>query len=179
MPSKTIYVSDEDMPLYTEAQTLAGGNLSAAIVTALRQYVEVARAREEGFDEITVRVGRGHARKVRFSGVLLGEWGQQSGARVEVLRVYRTRAGRFAVHRDQSPEGTWRSGSADGSGTSGGWRSYLGYLGLGDQTWSFVQGEATLEVADTLEELRDKLPKEFFEQVASIGDDVVVEDLDI
>jgi EXLDI family protein len=177
MPSKTIYVSDEDMALYNEAQSLAGGNLSAAIVTALRQYVEVGRGRAEGFDEITVRVGRGHARKVRFSGTLLGEWGQQSGSRVEVLRVYRTRAGRFAVHRDQSPEGTWRSGAAEGS--SGGWRSYLGYLGLGDQTWSFVQGEATLEVADTLEDLRDKLPKEFFEQVSSIGDDFVVEELDI
>ena len=178
MPSKTIYVSDEDMPVYQQAQGLAGGNLSAAITAALRRYVEVGQAGQDGYQEVTVQIGCAARRKVRFSGFLLGEWGQSVGGRVEVLRVYRTRKGRFAVHRDRSPEGTWKAGSS-GDGSPGGWRSYLGYLGLGDQRWSFIQGDATLEIADSLAELRDKLPPEFYDMVASMGDESAVEDLDI
>ncbi|NUR96504.1 MAG: EXLDI protein, partial [Kribbellaceae bacterium] len=40
MPNKTIYVSDDDLPLYKRAQELAG-NLSSAISIALRKYVEL------------------------------------------------------------------------------------------------------------------------------------------
>ena len=74
MPNKTIYVSDADLPVYQRAQELAGDNLSAAISAALRRYVDVEEGRLEGFDEITVRVGPSPGRKVRFTGVLLGEW---------------------------------------------------------------------------------------------------------
>jgi len=73
VPNKTIYVSDGDMPLYRRAQELAGDNLSAAISAALRRYVDVEEGRREGFDEIIVRVGPGKGRKVRFTGILLGE----------------------------------------------------------------------------------------------------------
>ncbi|HZC25704.1 MAG TPA: EXLDI protein, partial [Actinopolymorphaceae bacterium] len=76
MPNKTIYVADDDMALYQRAQELVGGNLSAAITTALRRYIELEEGRQEGFDEITVKVGQGVGRKVRFSGVLIGEWGR-------------------------------------------------------------------------------------------------------
>ena len=76
MPNKTIYVSDGDLTLYQQAQELAGGNLSAAIAGALRRYVDVEEGRREGFDEIIVRVGPGAGRKVRFTGVLLGDVGR-------------------------------------------------------------------------------------------------------
>lgn len=49
MPNKTIYVSDDDLALYKRAQELAG-NLSQAISTALRRYVEMEEGRLEGFD---------------------------------------------------------------------------------------------------------------------------------
>ncbi|BCB75612.1 hypothetical protein Pflav_020220 [Phytohabitans flavus] len=83
MPNKTIYVSDDDMPLFRRAQELAGGNLSAAISTAVRRYVDIEEGRQEGYDEIIVRIGPGKGRKQRFSGVLLGEWGvpRASGSR--------------------------------------------------------------------------------------------------
>ena len=87
MPNKTIYVSDGDLPLYRRAQELAGDNLSAAISAALRRYVDVEEGRREGFDEIIVRVGPGKGRKVRFTGVLLGEWVNSSFSRVETFRV--------------------------------------------------------------------------------------------
>jgi hypothetical protein len=71
MPNKTIYVSDDDLPLFQRAQELAGGTLSAAIADALRRYVEVEEGRRQGYDDVVVRVGPGLGRKQRFSGLLL------------------------------------------------------------------------------------------------------------
>ena len=81
VPNKTIYVSDGDLAIYQRAQELAGGNLSSAIASALRRYVDIEEGRREGFNEITVRVGVGTGRKVRFSGVLLGELGTSTSSR--------------------------------------------------------------------------------------------------
>jgi len=175
VPNKTIYVSDEDQPLYRRAQEIAGGNLSAAIAAALRRYVEVEEGRREGYDEIVVRVGRGAGRKQRFSGVLLAEWGRSTANRMEVYRVYRTRSGKFAVHTERSPEWT--------SGGSGNWVRDLAnwrmYLGLTEETWGFAAGESTLDVADSIEALRDKIPAELYDMVASSDGEPAVEDLDI
>ncbi len=107
MPNKTIYVSDDDLPIFQRAQELAGGKLSAAISTALRRYVEAEEGREEGYDEITLKVGQGTAvRKQRFSGILLGEWGRTVGQRDEKYRVYRSRKGKYVLHVERGPEYT-------------------------------------------------------------------------
>src|SRR3954452_23360879 len=102
MPNKTVYVSEDDMPIYRRAQELAGDNLSAAISTALRRFVEIEEGREQGYDEIVVRVGPGLGRRQRFSKVLLGEWGRTSNEREEVIRAYRSRAGKFVVNTEPS-----------------------------------------------------------------------------
>jgi EXLDI family protein len=179
MPNKTIYVSDDDLELYQRAQELAGGNLSAAIAAALRRYVEIEEGRQVGYDEITVSVGHGGIRrKQRFSGVLLGEWERMTGSRMERYRVYRTQRGRFVLHMGRSAE--WAS-----SASSDNWvRDLLDWrtmLGVGEQSWGFVPGEATLEVADALDALRDKIPAEFYERLAGTGaaKQPAVEDLDI
>ncbi|HVA91002.1 MAG TPA: EXLDI protein [Chloroflexota bacterium] len=174
MPNKTIYVSDDDLPLYQRAQELAGGSLSAAITSALRRYIEVEEGRREGYEEITVRVGPGGGRKQRFSGVLLGEWGHSTGRRVEQFRVYRTRTGRFVVHVKRSPDWTW-TGTDAGSRRER-WRAYLG---LGEQSWGFTKGESTLEVVDSLDGLREKIPPELYDMVASAAEQPAIEDLDI
>ncbi len=172
VPNKTIYVSEDDQQLYRRAQELAGGNLSAAIVAALRRYVDVEEGRREGFDEIIVRVGAGTGRKVRFTGVLLGEWIVSRNNRMEQYRVYRTRAGKFAIHIERSPDWVVR----DAEGRPAGWR---GYLGLGDLRYGTVAKEATIEVVATVEELREKIPPELFDMVASLARQPAVEDLDI
>jgi EXLDI family protein len=181
MPNKTIYVSDEDLPLFQRAQELAGGKLSTAISVALRRYVEMEEGRREGYDEIIVQVGQGTGRKQRFSGVLLGEWGRTTGSRMEMFRVYRSRQGKYVLHVDRSPDWTdsLTSGAdnwLEGLLSRGAWRSYLG---LADSSWGFVQGEATLEVVDTIEKLRGKVPDEFYDLIADLADHPVVEDLDI
>ncbi|MBC8099008.1 MAG: EXLDI protein, partial [Armatimonadetes bacterium] len=72
MPNKTIYVSDDDLPLFERAQALSGTNLSSAIVRALRRFIELEEARQRGLDEITVIVnGEGAHRRKRFLGTRL------------------------------------------------------------------------------------------------------------
>jgi len=174
VPNKTIYVSDDDMPLYRKAQDLAGGNLSAAISAALRRYVDVEEGRQEGYDEIIVTVGTGAGRKVRFSGTLLGEWQRTTSSRTESIRVYRSRTGKLVVHTERSPEWT----TPDGDKWTTGWRAWVGNWSP-SQDWSYVSGEATLKIADTIEGVRELVPPELYEVVAALAAQPPVEDLDI
>jgi EXLDI family protein len=106
--------------------------------------------------------------------VLLGEWGHATTRRVEDYKVYRTRTGKFAVYVKRSPEVRWTGMDAAG------WRERWGaYLGLGEQSWGHTKGEATLEVVDSLEALREKIPPELYEMVATMAEQPAVEDLDI
>ena len=173
MPNKTIYVSDGDLPTYDRAQAIAGGNLSAAIAKALRRYVDVEDGRREGFEEITVRIVPG-GRKVRFSGVLIGELANSSSSsgRWEVLRVYRSRTGKFVLHMDRTAEYS----ALDAEGKPAGWR---GYLGVGNVSYASKPAESTLDVFDTLDQLRPRIPAQLYEMVASSAREPLVEDLDI
>jgi EXLDI family protein len=172
VPNKTIYVSDGDLALFQRAQELAGGNLSAAISSALRRYVDTAEGLREGFDEITVRVGIGAGRKVRFTGVLVGEWVDTSGSRATAYHVYRGRTGRFVLHVERSPE-WW---AVDAEGKPAGWR---GWVGIGNLRYGSAPRESTLDVIETLEALRDKIPPELFEMVERSAKQAAVEELDI
>ena len=174
MPNKTIYVSDDDLALYKRAQEIAG-NLSSAISTALRRYVEMEEGRLEGFDEITVRVGRGAGRKQRFSGVLLAEGGRSSKDGYEAFKIYRSRTGKFVLHADRRNQ--FKQG-ANAEEYLSGWRSWVGNWST-DQSWSMAQGEATLQVVDTIEELRDLIPEDLYALVEEAAEQPAVEDLDI
>jgi len=172
VPNKTIYVSDADLTLYQRAQELAGDNLSAAITAALRRYVDVEEGRREGYDEIVIRLGPGRGRKVRFTGILLGEWVNTSYSRVETFRVYRGRKGKFVVHIERSPDFSM----VNAEGKPAGWR---GYLGIGDISYGSTPAESTLEVVESLDELRERIPKQLFDSVAGSARQPAVEDLEI
>ena len=173
VPNKTIYVSDGDLPVYQRAQELAGGNLSAAIAAALRRYVDVEEGLREGFDEITVRVGPGRGRKVRFTGVLLGDWVITTTSRVETFRVYRGRTGKFVLHIERTPDYTL----VDAEGKPGGWRAQLGLDW--NVSYGTTPGESTLEVIESLDELRERIPPQLYDMVAGAAGQPAVEDLDI
>jgi len=172
VPNKTIYISDGDLPLYQRAQELTGGNLSATITRALRRLVEVEEGKLEGFEEITVRVGPGTGRRQRFIGVLLVEWGRSTKEGVEEYHVYRGRTGKLVVHVERSAGTIWTAGA---DGTARGWRKHFS----SDQQWGSTAPSATLEVIDSLDELRDRIPAELYDLVAAAADQPVIEDLDI
>lgn len=172
MPNKTIYVSDDDLPLYQRAQELAGGNLSATIARALRRLVELEEGKLEGYEEITVRVGPGSGRRQRFIGVLLAEYGRSTKDRVEQFRVYQGRTGKFVLHIERSPEMLWTAGP---DGSAQGWRKHFS----SDQQWGSTPRTATLEVVDTLAELSGKIPVELYDLVAAAVEQPMIEDLDI
>ena len=173
VPNKTIYVSDGDLPLYQRAQELAGGNLSAAIAAALRRYVDVEEGRREGFDEIIVRVGPGKGRKVRFVGVLLGEWLDHDvqsrrdiprlpwpDGQVRPPRRAERRNPRWSTPKASRPAGAATSASATSATGS-------------------TPGESTLDVIESLDELRERIPPQLFDMVAGSAQRPPVEDLDI
>jgi EXLDI family protein len=172
VPNKTIYVSDGDLPLYQRAQELAGGNLSAAIAGALRRYVDLQEGLQGGFEDIVVRVGIGSGRKVRFTGVLVGEWVDTKDSRAEHFRVYRGRTGKYVLHVERTAE-YWM---VDAEGKPAGWR---GYLGIGNIRYGGAPKEATLDIIATLDELRDKVPPELHDMVSRSARQPTVEELDI
>ncbi len=172
VPNKTIYVSDGDLSLYQRAQELAGGNLSAAISSALKRYVNAEEGLREGYDEIVVRVGLGTGRKVRFTALLVGEWMDAEDRRQVHYRVFRGRRGKYVLHVEREPEFWMR----DAEGKPAGWR---GHLGIGDVRYGGSPKESTLETLDTIEQLRDKVPSELFEMVSRSARQPNVEDLDI
>lgn len=173
VPNRTIYVSEDDQQLYRRAQELAGDNLSAAISAALKRYVELEEGRRAGFEEITVKVGHGSGRKVRFSGILLGEWMRTEHERFDHFHVYRGRNGKFALHIERG--GYYEMRDAQGNPLTG-WRAWTG---IGMAAGGGRPPEATLEVADTLEELRERMPAELYEMVVASVDQPSIEDIDI
>lgn len=172
VPNKTIYVSDGDLKIYSRAQELAGGNLSAAIASALRRYVDVQEGLKEGFEDVVVRVGVGTGRKVRFTGVLVGEWVDSRSRTADHYRVWRGRTGKYVIHMERSAD-WW---SVDAEGKPAGWR---GWMGVGDVRYGSSPKEATLEVVDTLDDLLLKVPEELFDMVSRAARAPTVEELDI
>jgi EXLDI family protein len=173
VPNRTVYVSEDDQPLYQRAQELAGGNLSAAISSALKRYVKLEDDRAAGFDDVVVKVGIGAGRKVRFSGLLLGEWFSSEGEKFDRYRVFRGPTGKFALHIERG--GHFAMLDAQGNPLTG-WRAWTG---IGMASGGGKPAEGTLDVFETIEELRDRVPREFYEMVAASVNQPFVEEIDI
>ncbi len=169
MPNRTIYVADADLPIFEEAQRAAGDNLSATIAQALRRFVAAQQARDTGFHEVTVQVGKVAYTAKRFVGRSLakGRVGGRASARRMTYEVYQTAKGRFALSTQQGPNwayvprGGWNDPDADWSAWDEGGREYR------------------LTVYDTLEELQPHIPDELYQAVCQGLRDDPVDMLDI
>src|SRR5579885_1703840 len=181
MPNRTIYVADADLPTFEKAQQLAGDNLSATIVQALRRFVEAEEARASGFQEITVAVGKGRPYvQKRFRGRLLTKRRLALGskARMLVLEIYQTAGERFAVYSRNLPNWDWSGYSR---------HKHQKHGGGGNWDWSvsgwgeaFEPEERRLDVFENLDALKEAVPEEMYESVVRYlrqGDDI--EELDI
>lgn len=108
MPNKTIYVPDDDLELFEQAQTLSGESLSATIIQALRQYITYQEARARGFQILEVSVGSVSRAHKRFTGRLVaqatvGELSTDPG--LEKYTVYETPKGNLVVYYKRVPHG--------------------------------------------------------------------------
>ena len=109
MPNKTIYVREEDLPVFEEAEKLGGDSLSAVIAQAVKRFVQVKRAESGGMEEYTLTAGTlrtegaDDIKQVRFVGRKLAEadvyTGQTSDRRDRgtVYQIYQTKAGKILV----------------------------------------------------------------------------------
>ena len=57
MPAKTIYVKEEDLPIFERAEELGGDSLSGIIATSLKRFVAAKEAEGKGIREHTLTVG--------------------------------------------------------------------------------------------------------------------------
>lgn len=187
MPNKTIYVSDDDLPLFERAQELAGANLSSAIVRALRRFIELEEAKERGFDEITVIVnGEGAHRRKRFLGQRLVRRIEKNakGKGTEILSVYRTAGKRYALHTRTMENWDISWGDPDQVGDPNNWGVGSGMLQK-IMSWAYdwetfkESGDYTLQVFETLEELKPHVSSALYQAIDLAMEGPEIEDLDI
>lgn len=170
MPNKTIYVADDDLPLFQRAQELVGGNLSGAVVTALKRFIELEEGKLEGFEEIVLRVGHNGARQVRFQGALLAEHRDAGDERMEHVRVFRSRKNKFVLHEQYAKWSEYPE-SENWLRDLKNWRRMLGI----EHDW----GDYTLTIVDTVEDLKGKISDLLYQRVSDIAEHAPVEELDI
>lgn len=192
MPNRTIYIADADVPLYEKAQKLAGDNLSAAIAHALRAFVEREEARQSGYEDITVKVGKGHPYiQQQFRGRLLAKRHIKLAnvMRILIMNVYQTAKGRFAVYTRNQPNWNWTDWSHRQPRKSRkGWDTDVD-MNV-DVNWSekkqsydwssyYEDIEMRLDVYDTLDDLKENIPEELYDAITRYlkGGDVEILDI--
>ncbi len=188
MPNKTIYVSDDDLPLFERAQELAGSNLSSAIVRALRRFIDLEEAKQRGLDEITVIVNtEGAHRRKRFIGMRLARWLQKTpdGKGTEILNVYRTAGDRYALHTRVIPDWDLSWGDPDYVRHPERWGIADGIIkrfsSWGYDNWETFKeaGDYSLQVFETLDELKTHISADFYQVVSQSMEGPEIEDMDI
>ncbi len=172
MPNKTIYVSDGDLPVFQRAQELAGGQPLPGHQPRLAPVRRGRGGRPRGLrrDHGPGRTREGPPAAVR--GGRARGLGRSSKDRTEQFTVYRSRTGKYVVHCLRSPEYVHQAGP---DGDAKGWRKHFSP----DQVWGQTPPTATLEVFDSLEDLRETIPTELYALVAAAAEIPEVEDLDI
>lgn len=175
MPNKTIYVADDDLPVFQRAQELVGGNLSSTVVSALRRLIELEEGREAGFEEVVLQVGRDGVRQVRFLGSLLGEWRDVGEKAVVDQQVYRSRKGKLVLHTHTAKWEDYPTGEAAGDLKD--WKYWRRMFGIGDRPWDW--GDYEYEILDDLKALKGRIPDKLFRKVEDIVAHPQIEELDI
>ena len=72
--NKTIYLKDEEAPVWERARELAGDKLSPVIVTALKQFIAAKEAEPRGFERIEVEFEDADDNRVRKRKAFFGKW---------------------------------------------------------------------------------------------------------
>jgi len=157
MPTKTIYVSEQDAPVFEEARTVAGETLSSIIVRALREFLAGQRQKESGMKEITVRIGsRKSDQEQRFYGIKMGDWRGFSNDKEWWMQaqVYHTQKGNWAILLTQVCKASLLTNKKH-------WKESGDYL--------LDSHRSDLLVATKPEELQDKIPSDLLRLVSELA----------
>ena len=69
--NKTLYVRDEDAPVWEKAQGLADGKLSSLVTNYLKRYVATQEAATKGYERIVLRL---HENEIPKAYAFQGRW---------------------------------------------------------------------------------------------------------
>jgi hypothetical protein len=72
--NKTIYIRDEDMPVWDKARELAGDKLAPVIVSGLKRFVAEKEAEPGGFERIEVRYNDSDDHLLPKAKAFYGKW---------------------------------------------------------------------------------------------------------
>lgn len=112
MPTKTIYISDDDQPLFTEAQGYADGNVSAAIIKGLKLFTEQQAASKEGFMQQTVTIRENGVKKQKhFMGrkLVSERMPEADGKRMAFYKIFKTQKGAYVYYQQSYTNWNWWS----------------------------------------------------------------------
>ena len=148
MPTRNVYVSEDDVSLFAEAGEIAG-SLSSAIVEALRDYVKKRGHSAEGYQEIELKLSTGDVdRRVTFVGRRLVRLTRPDPEGTRIDTVYLTAKGQLAVAtKVQRRLPDWTAGQDD--------------LWSNPETWSrnfWIAGNRTLSVFPDIDHLQKEDP---------------------
>jgi EXLDI family protein len=169
MPNKTIYVSEQDVPLFEEAKGIAGEALSSVIARALREYVSKHQKKAQGMKDLSVKIGSHNSqREQRFIGEEIGKWSGFSDDKVWLMdaKIYQTQKGNLAILLRHSSKATLLTNPHE-------WAENAEYLENAAKT--------ELIVAENLNKLKERLPRSLYSTIEDLSKryEVPVEYLDI
>ena len=72
--NKTLYIRDEDAPVWDRARELAGDKLSPVIVSALKQFIQQKEAESQGFGRLVVTFNDSEQNGVPKAKAFNGKW---------------------------------------------------------------------------------------------------------
>ncbi|TQM28816.1 EXLDI protein [Nocardia bhagyanarayanae] len=127
--------------------------------------------KSDDLEEIVLKAGPGGGRLQRFHGRRLAEARQITKDGAEVVRVYRSRKGKYVVQRqftDWSDFAMFTDWSRD-------WKKWRTMFGLGEQSC----GDFTVSVVDSVAEVRELVPDKVYRTITDIDQHGRLQDLDI
>lgn len=165
--NKMLYVRDEDVSLFDEAQQLTGMNASATVVHALKELIRREGLRSQGFKEVRSRIYKNGTTQIRrFHGhqIFSHRYRIEAGE-IATIEIYRTPKENLAVYSRYEPDWTASAGPQNG-----------GPLPAHDPLYEI---KCSLDVYEDEGSLAESLPKDVLARYRAEVEQPEVVDLDI
>ncbi|WP_321472157.1 hypothetical protein [uncultured Paludibaculum sp.] len=95
--NKTIYLRDEEGPIWDRARELAGDKLSPVVVNALKRFINESEAKAKGFERIEVSFNDYDDHRIPKIKAFYGRWVFPPNKAIELTNEEGTTSSRYAV----------------------------------------------------------------------------------